>query len=97
MVYKQLNGCKLKKIKLMFPGLKGQRRLQLNNNENKLSATDNVILLGIEVGNKLKFNKRYYYLKICDLHVFLYSKFEVNAVDIKSLVRVSYHHSRCAF
>ena len=31
--------------------------LQLNINENKLSATDHVKLLGIEVDNKLKFNK----------------------------------------
>ena len=38
-----------KKFQLMFLGLKGQRRLRLNINENKLSA--------IEVDNKLKFNK----------------------------------------
>ena len=41
----------------MFPGLKGQRRLRLNINDNKLSATDHVKLLGIEVDNKLKFSK----------------------------------------
>ena len=46
-----------KKFQLMFLGLKGQRRLRLKINENKLSATDHVKLLGIEVDNKLKFNK----------------------------------------
>ena len=40
----------------MFLGLKGQRRLRLNIND-KLSATDHVELLGIEVDNRLKFNK----------------------------------------
>ena len=40
----------------MFLGLKGQRGLQLNINENKLSATDHVKLLGIEIDNKLKFS-----------------------------------------
>ena len=46
-----------KKIQRMFRGLKGQRRLRLNISENKLSATDHVKLLGIEVGNKLKSSK----------------------------------------
>ena len=46
-----------KKFQRMFLGLKGQRKLLLNINDNKLSATDHVQLLGIEVGNKLKFNK----------------------------------------
>ena len=46
-----------KKFQLMFLGLKGQRRLRLNINDNKLSATDHVKLLGIEVDNKLKFSK----------------------------------------
>ena len=46
-----------KKILLTFLGLKGQRRLQLNINDNTLSETDHVKLLGIEVGNKLKFSK----------------------------------------
>ena len=41
---------------LIFLGLKAQRRLRLNINENKLSATDHVKLLGIEVDNKLKFS-----------------------------------------
>ena len=41
----------------MFLGLKGQRGLRLNINENKLSATDHVKLLGIEIDNKLKFDK----------------------------------------
>ena len=45
------------KFQLMFLGLKGQRRLRLNINGNKLSETDHVKLLGIEVDNKLKFNK----------------------------------------
>ena len=45
-----------KKFQLMFLGLKEQRRLRLNINENKLSATDNVKLLGIEIGNQLKFS-----------------------------------------
>ena len=45
-----------KKFRLMFLGLKGQK-LRLNINYNKLSATDYVKLLGIEGGNKLKFNK----------------------------------------
>ena len=46
-----------KKFQLMFLGLKGQRRLRLNINDNKSSATDHAKLLGIEVDNKLKFNK----------------------------------------
>ena len=41
----------------MFLGLEGQRRLRLNINDKKLSATDHVKLLGIEVDNKVKFNK----------------------------------------
>ena len=45
-----------KKFQLTFLGLKGQRRLRLNINENKLSATDNVKLLGIEIDNQLKFS-----------------------------------------
>ena len=45
-----------KKIQLMFLGLKGQRGLRLNINENKLSATDHVKLLEIEIDNKLKFS-----------------------------------------
>ena len=57
MVYKQWNGCKTKKFQLIFLGLKGQRRQRLNINENKLSATDHVKLLGIDVDSKLKFNK----------------------------------------
>ena len=56
MVYKQWNGCKPKKFQLMFLCWKGQRRLQLNISENKLSATDHVKLLGIEFDNKLKFS-----------------------------------------
>ena len=44
------------KFQLMFLGLKGQRGLQLNINENKLAATDHVKLLGIELDNKLKFS-----------------------------------------
>ena len=44
------------KFQLMFLGLKGQRRLRLNIEENKLSATDNVKLLGIQIDNKLKIN-----------------------------------------
>ena len=46
------------KFQFMFLGLKGQRRLRPNINDNKLSATDLVKLLGIEVDNKLKFNKQ---------------------------------------
>ena len=42
-----------KKLQSMFLGFKGQRRLRLNTNENKLSATNHVKLLGIEVDNKL--------------------------------------------
>ena len=45
-----------KKFQLMFLGLKGQRGLRLNTNENKLSETDHVKLLGIEIDNKLKFS-----------------------------------------
>ena len=45
-----------KKFQLMFLGLKGKRRLRLNINENKLSETDHVKLLGIEIDNKLKFS-----------------------------------------
>ena len=37
-------------------GLKEQRRLQLDINESKLSATDHVKLLGIEIDDKLKFS-----------------------------------------
>ena len=43
-----------KKFQLTFLGLKGQRRLRLNINDNKLSATDHVKLLEIEVDNKLQ-------------------------------------------
>ena len=46
-----------KKFQLTFLGLKGQRKLRLNINDNKLAATDHAKLLGIEVDNKLKFNK----------------------------------------
>ena len=35
----------------------GQRRLPLNINDNKVSATDHSNLLGIEVDNKIKCNK----------------------------------------
>ena len=45
------------KFQVMFLSLKGQRSLRLNINDNKLSATDHVKLLGIEVDDKLKFNK----------------------------------------
>ena len=54
MVYKQWNGFKTKEFQLMFLGLKGQNRLRLDINENKLSATDHVKLLGIEIDNKSK-------------------------------------------
>ena len=43
-----------KKFQLMFVGLKGQRRLRLNINENKLSETDHVKLLGIGIDSKVK-------------------------------------------
>ena len=46
-----------RKFQLMFLALKGQRRLRLNINESKLSATDHVKLLGTEVDNKLEFEK----------------------------------------
>ena len=46
-----------KKFQLMFLGLKGNRRLRLNIQENKISTTDHVKLLGIEIDKKLKFNK----------------------------------------
>ena len=46
-----------KKFQLVFLALKGQRRLLLSINDNKLSETDHVKLLGIEVDNKLKFSK----------------------------------------
>ena len=36
--------------------MKGQKGLRLNINENKVSATDHVKLLGIEIDNKLKFS-----------------------------------------
>ena len=45
-----------KNFQLMFLCLRAQGRLGLNINENKLSATDHVKLLEIEVDNKLKFN-----------------------------------------
>ena len=49
----------LKKFQLMLLGLKGQRRLRLNINENKLSATDQVKLLEIEIDNKLRFSNHF--------------------------------------
>ena len=42
----------------MFLGLEGQKGLGLNINENKVSATDHVKLLGLEIDNKLKFSNR---------------------------------------
>ena len=47
-----------KTFQLMFLSLKGQKRLRLKINENKLSATDNVKLLGIEIDNQLKFSNQ---------------------------------------
>ena len=41
----------------MFPGINGQRGLHLNIQGNKVSTTDCIQLLGIEIDNKLKFNK----------------------------------------
>ena len=68
-----------KKFQLMFLGLKGQRRLRLNINDNKLSATDHVKLLGIEVANELKFNK----------HVkMLCSKVDKKSVPFLGLIRI---------
>ena len=47
-----------KKFQLMFLGLNSSRRgLRLNNKGNKVSATDCVNLLGVEIDNKLKFDK----------------------------------------
>ena len=42
------------KFQLMFFDLKGQRGLRPNINENKLSATEHVKLLGIELAITLK-------------------------------------------
>ena len=46
-----------KKFQLMFLGLTRHRRLCLNIEGNKISATDCVKLLGVEIDNKLKFDK----------------------------------------
>ena len=46
-----------KKFQLMFLGLTTHRRLRLNIEGNKVSATDCVKLLGVEIENKLKFDK----------------------------------------
>ena len=45
------------KFQIMFLGLSDQRRLRLNIEGQKLSATDTVKLLGIQIDKKLKFNK----------------------------------------
>ena len=46
-----------KKFQLMFLGLKSHRAVRLNIEGNKLSATDCVKMLGVEIDNKLKFDK----------------------------------------
>ena len=46
-----------KMIQLMFLGLNRHRRLRLNIEGNKVSATDCVKLLGVQIDNKLKFCK----------------------------------------
>ena len=45
------------KFQIMFLGLSDQRRLRLNIEGQKLSATDTVKLLGIQIDKKFKFNK----------------------------------------
>ena len=46
-----------KKFELMFLGLKRKRGLRLNIQGNKILAKEHVKLLGIEINNKLKFDK----------------------------------------
>ena len=46
-----------KKFQLMFLGLTRHRRLHSDIEGNKVSATDCVKLLGVEIDNKLKFDK----------------------------------------
>ena len=49
--------AKPKKFQLMFLGLTRHRRLRLNIEGNKVSAADCVKLLGVEIDNKVKFDK----------------------------------------
>ena len=46
-----------KKFQLMFLGLKKKQGLRLNIQGSKIVAKEHVKLLGIEIENKLKFNK----------------------------------------
>ena len=46
-----------KKFQLMFLGLKRKQRLRLNIQGSKIVAKEHVKLLGIEIDNKLKFDK----------------------------------------
>ena len=46
-----------KRFQLMFLGMKTNRRLRLNIDGKKLSATDQVEILGIEINSKLMFSK----------------------------------------
>ena len=46
-----------KKLQLMFLGLTRHSRLRLNIEGNKVSATDRVIVLRVEIDNRLKFDK----------------------------------------
>ena len=46
-----------KKFQLMILGLTRHRRLRLNIEGNKVSATDCAKLLGVEIDNKLKIDK----------------------------------------
>lgn len=51
------NGMVAKKFQLIFLGLNGQRGMCLNIEENKVSTTDSVRLIGIEIDNNLKFTQ----------------------------------------
>ena len=59
-VYKEVDRTHKRALRILYKdcGLKGQKGLGLNINENKVSATDHVKLLGIEIDNKLKFSNR---------------------------------------
>ena len=53
----RLNGMVANAIKLMFLGLKKKHELRLNINGNKIQAANHVKLLGIEIDNKLNFDR----------------------------------------
>ena len=57
MVCKEQYGCEPKKFQLVFLGLNSHQGQRLYIESSKVSATDCVNLLGVEIDNKLKFDK----------------------------------------